>query len=245
ELKPLSRPLGVLTKPQIRHATRMERLKQVLTDDEAILEQRRFLVKEAVTKGYFHDLNATRSHGGKTWIAPRVLIREDASRYLPDIAGRPLSGGPDRHTTEMCLGKITVLCMLSTKISEIHTSSFTTPTLDRYSSHPLFQHIQINLQENILKSLLVSLFLSSLRRSVPPELHSNYLLSNSAKNLHFEYDKEAIGLTNNRVGYVYLVDENLRIRWAGCGDATVEEARALEVCTGMLLGRAEKRAPIG
>lgn len=38
-----------------------------------------FRVKEA-TKGYFTDLNATRKHGGKTWIAPRVLIREDVSQ---------------------------------------------------------------------------------------------------------------------------------------------------------------------
>ena len=35
-----------------------------------------FRIKEA-SKGYFHDLNATRHHGGKTWIAPSVMIRED------------------------------------------------------------------------------------------------------------------------------------------------------------------------
>ena len=29
------------------------------------------------TKGYYSDLNSLRFHGGKTWIAPRVLIRED------------------------------------------------------------------------------------------------------------------------------------------------------------------------
>lgn len=33
-------------------------------------------IKEA-TKGYFADLAATRRHGGKTWIAPPVLIREE------------------------------------------------------------------------------------------------------------------------------------------------------------------------
>lgn len=32
-------------------------------------------IKEA-TKGYFQDLTATKHHGGKTWIAPPVLIRE-------------------------------------------------------------------------------------------------------------------------------------------------------------------------
>lgn len=38
----------------------------------------KFRVREA-TKGYFTDLNATRRHGGKTWIAPKTMIREDVS----------------------------------------------------------------------------------------------------------------------------------------------------------------------
>ncbi|KAJ4470550.1 ATP10 protein-domain-containing protein [Lentinula edodes] len=237
ELKPLSRPLGVREKPAVRHQTKLERLKEVLTNDEAIAEQRKHLVKEAVTKGYFHDLNATRRHGGKTWIAPKVLIREEKSLYFPDILGKSLADGSEQHTTSMCTGKISVLCLLNTKISEIHVASFTTPTLARFSEHPLFNHIQINLQSNTLKSMLVSLFLSSLRRAIPPEQHPYYLVSSQ----NLEYQRDAIGLTNDRVGYVYLIDENLRIRWAGCADATAEEAHALEVCTDMLLVRLEKR----
>ncbi|KAJ3882811.1 ATP10 protein-domain-containing protein [Lentinula edodes] len=237
ELKPLSRPLGVREKPAVRHQTKLERLKEVLTNDEAIAEQRKHLVKEAVTKGYFHDLNATRRHGGKTWIAPKVLIREEKSLYFPDIVGKSLADGSEQHTTSMCTGKISVLCLLNTKISEIHVASFTTPTLARFSEHPLFNHIQINLQSNTLKSMLVSLFLSSLRRAIPPEQHPYYLVSSQ----NLEYQRDAIGLTNDRVGYVYLIDENLRIRWAGCADATAEEAHALEVCTDMLLARLEKR----
>ncbi|KAJ3967287.1 ATP10 protein-domain-containing protein [Lentinula raphanica] len=237
ELKPLSRPLGVPEKPVIEHQTRLQRLKEVLTNDEAIAEQRKHLVKEAVTKGYFHDLNATRRHGGKTWIAPTVLIREDRSLYFPDIAGKSLADGSEQHTTSMCAGKISVISLLNTKISEIHTASFTAPTLDRFSSHPLFNYLQINIQSNTLKSILVSLFLSSLRRAIPPEQHPYYLVSSQ----NLEYQREAIGLANDRVGYVYLVDENLRVRWAGCADAMPEEARSLEVCTGMLLNRLQKR----
>ena len=33
-------------------------------------------IKEA-SVGYYHDMNMTRWHGGKTWIAPKSLIRED------------------------------------------------------------------------------------------------------------------------------------------------------------------------
>jgi ATPase complex subunit ATP10 len=95
----------------------------------------------------------------------------------------------------------------------------------------------INIQENLLKSFVVSLLLPSIREQVPKELHPTYLVS--AQNM--EYVREDIGMVNKHVGYVYLVDEMCRIRWAGCGDAKVEEARALETCTGVLLDRLEKK----
>lgn len=55
-----------------------------------------------------------------------------------------------------------------------------------------------------------------------------------------EYVRDALGMTNSRVGYVFLVDENLKIRWGGCADATDEEVRSLESCTGVLLKRLER-----
>jgi len=56
-----------------------------------------------------------------------------------------------------------------------------------------------------------------------------------------EYVREDLGMVNKHVGYVYLVDEMCRVRWAGCADAKQEEARALETCTGVLLNRLDKR----
>lgn len=47
-------------------------------------------------------------------------------------------------------------------------------------------------------------------------------------------------MTNSKVGYVYLIDENLKIRWGGCADATLKEAQSLESCTGVLLKRLEE-----
>jgi ATPase complex subunit ATP10 len=35
--------------------------------------------------------------------------------------------------------------------------------------------------------------------------------------------RETIGLLNGRVGYVYLVDQDCRIRWAGSGNAEGSE----------------------
>lgn len=61
-----------------------------------------------------------------------------------------------------------------------------------------------------------------------------------------EYVREDLGMTNKHVGYVYLLDEMCRVRWAGCADAKEEETRALEKCTGVLLDRLDKRInPVG
>ncbi|KAJ8693578.1 Mitochondrial ATPase complex subunit atp10 [Pleurotus ostreatus] len=209
-------------------------------NQDAIIEERRHIIKEAA-KGYFDDLNNTRRHGGKTWIAPQTLIREDKALYLPNISGKPLVGKKAVNTTTMCAGRITVLAMLGTKISEIHAKGFVDPTYEHYGTHPLFQYVQVNLQENLLKSILVNLFTKSLRSTIPPELHPYYLVSSQ----NMEYVRDAIGMTNSKVGYVYLIDENLKIRWGGCADAMLEETQALETCTGVLIKRLDKLKPPG
>lgn len=55
-----------------------------------------------------------------------------------------------------------------------------------------------------------------------------------------EYVRDPLGMTNSKVGYVYLIDENLKVRWGGCADATKKEAESLERCTGVLLKRLEE-----
>lgn len=89
------------------------------------------------------------------------------------------------------------------------------------------------MQENPLKSFLVTLFLSSLRRTVPAEQQATYLLSHQS----LEYLREPMGMTNKHVGYVFLVDWDRRIRWAGCGWATVAEEEALRKCAWVLIER--------
>jgi ATPase complex subunit ATP10 len=92
---------------------------------------------------------------------------------------------------------------------------------------------QINLQENPLKSFLVSMFLSSLRKTVPASQQATYLLSHQS----LEYLRGPLGMENKHVGYVFLVDANRKIRWAGCSWATVDEEEALRRCAHVLVER--------
>jgi len=93
--------------------------------------------------------------------------------------------------------------------------------------------MQVNLQENILKSMLVSMFFSSLRKQIPQGLQPWYLVSSQ----NMEYVRESLGMVNKHIGYVYLLDEQLKVRWAGCGDAKPEETDALRTSAGVLLKR--------
>jgi ATPase complex subunit ATP10 len=122
--------------------------------------------------------------------------------------------------------------------SQIQTASFVNPTNEVFLSNPNYRFIQINLQENLLKSLLVSMFLSSLRQTIPAELQPTYLVSSQ----NMEYVRDNLGMVNKHIGYVYLLDEHLKVRWAACGDAKLEEADALRTSVGVLLNRLERTA---
>ncbi|KAI9065294.1 hypothetical protein FKP32DRAFT_1685103 [Trametes sanguinea] len=236
ELPLLQRPLGVRGKPKPQGKKTWEDTKEKYLDDDKRLAERHHLAREA-TRGYFSDLSATRHHGGKTWIAPKVMIREDKALYFPDISGTPLSGKEKVHTSNILAGKVSIVTLLTTRISEIQTAMFTQPTQDALGSHPLFQRVQINLQDNLLKSFLVSLFASGIRKTVPEELWPTYLISSQ----NIEYLREPLGIANRHVGYVYLVDPNMKIRWAACADPKSEEIAALLTCTKVLLERSSNQ----
>lgn len=55
-----------------------------------------------VSKGYFHDYNELRHQGGKSWIAPKTLIREDVRFVLGrtcEARADGLRSGSSRSTT--------------------------------------------------------------------------------------------------------------------------------------------------
>lgn len=77
-IPPLSRPLGSPFKPTSVPLTREQKIDRLMDQDRR-MKNRKHLVKEA-TQGYFHDYNlAKKANGGKLWLAPPVLIREDVS----------------------------------------------------------------------------------------------------------------------------------------------------------------------
>lgn len=129
-------------------------------------------------------------------------IRLKKARYFPDVQGTSLDSGEKVHTTDLCKGNVSIIAVLTTRISEVsfvippsfsrkkflasvdksrmlqmQTENFSAPSRAEFSTHPAFRYIQINLQENLLKNLLVSMFHKSIQKRIPSELWPTYLTS--------------------------------------------------------------------
>ncbi|POW02110.1 hypothetical protein PSHT_12241 [Puccinia striiformis] len=230
----LPRPLGVVDPPSTRPPTEEEKLAK-LVDERARLQERKHLISE-VSRGYYHDWNQLRHNGNKLWTAPPSLIQDQQALYFPNISGVALTNKEIKHTTDIFTGKVSLLAVESTRMSEEHTRSFYAEPFRVMSEENNLQLVRLNVQENPLKSWLVSLFISNLRKTVPPKHHPGYILTNQS----LEYVREPLGMVNKLLGYVYLVDWNKKVRWAGCGFSNADEVSALFSGTRTLLKRLEE-----
>lgn len=107
------------------------------------MASRKAIVKEA-TRGYFHDFHAIKSHGGKTWRAPNTLIKDDRALWFPRVEGTRLSDKNKVNTVDMLRGKVSIIALLGSKISEEHTRSTYKQALDTFATHPAFQLVQVS-----------------------------------------------------------------------------------------------------
>ncbi|MBW0530770.1 hypothetical protein O181_070485 [Austropuccinia psidii MF-1] len=227
----LPRPLGLEKPPSSKPPTKHEKLEKLI-DTHARLEERKHLLSQ-VSKGYYHDWNSLRHNGNKLWTAPPSLIQEQRALYFPNISGISLLNQEKSHTTNLFSNKVSLIAIESTRMSEEHTRSYYIELTRMMANQPDFQLIRLNIQENPLKSWLVGLFINNLRKSVPEYQHSKYILSNQS----LEYIREPLGMVNKLLGYVYLIDWNKKVRWAGCGFANADEIRGLFSSTNVLLKR--------
>lgn len=87
------------------------------------------------------------------------------------------------------------------------------------------QVVRINVEDTSrLKYWLIRMFSGHLRKLIDVRNWDNYFM---VKQGITDEIRESIGYLNSKVGYVYLVDGDCRIRWAGSGPAEGDEASSL------------------
>jgi len=238
--KPLSRPLGLEYPPQAGQNTGkdMRSLRQRrddLTNYDKHVERRATLMKDLYEKNYFRDIgNLGRIHKGKSILAPTTPFRSNLARYFPNLQGKTLArGAPSTvDTTPVLHGKVSVVSLLNTEWAKEQCQSFVgeqaNPALHEYlgggEARGVAQQVEINIEENWLKNGLIRLFMGSLRKKYPEDMHARYFLINRGLD---DDIREALGIWNIKVGYVFLLDGHCRIRWAGNGPAREDEKSSL------------------
>ncbi|KAI9496036.1 ATPase assembly factor ATP10 [Zychaea mexicana] len=216
--------LGLREAPNVDRHGWIDRKKQKLRDlvnyekaFAAHAAERRHLVEEA-TKSYFSDAHEMRKHGGKMYHASDKLIKADRAGYMPDFEGVNLNKQPV-HTTDLLAGKVSLMSFVYAKYGEAHVNSYVEPFLKHFKDNQKVQLVEVNVQENLMKQWLLKAFIPSIRKNLPEERKANYtlLLKDISRT------RKMLDMSNQYIGYVYLVDEKCRIRWTAHGNATEQE----------------------
>ncbi|KAF2255643.1 hypothetical protein BU26DRAFT_512609 [Trematosphaeria pertusa] len=229
--KPLGRPIGFSHPPHPGDNT-LPALKpnySGMTLSQRNLAKRADIVEKWGTN-YFRDFKNIRKYrSGKTFVANPRLFKKEAALYFPNLRGETLQEkGVD--TTQVLSGKVSVVNLFSSAWGEAQVHTFTgkraNPELHELlqQNRNVAQQVDINVEENSMKAWIIALFQWRLRRQRRKDDWGKYFVIRSGVSQKI---RETIGCLNGRVGYVYLLDQDCKIRWAGSADAEGTEVQDL------------------
>ncbi|KAF2456808.1 ATP10 protein-domain-containing protein [Lineolata rhizophorae] len=205
-----------------------------------------FRAKTLFTPYFRSFTNIDPTYRGKTFVANPRLFRSDLALYFPNLQGLTLAdASAPQDTTPVLCGRVSVVTLYSSRWGEEQAQTWVdgqqNPRVEqalREAPEGVAQKVDINVEENPLKAGILKLFFFNLRRQRPVEEHGRYFVVRRGVSHSI---RETIGLVNEKVCYVYLLDRNCKIRWAGSGDATPEEKESMAKGLRKLIYEAQSR----
>ncbi|GME99412.1 unnamed protein product [Ambrosiozyma monospora] len=179
--------------------------------------------------GGMYDFHVFMRTKGKLFQAPISFFRKDKALYFPNFTTRTLEDKTVELMDVLSKNKITILRVVSTE-SGVETTEdyFKVPKSEEnylteaglkqlHQEFPNTQIVQLTLSDRWSKHFVHTFVTpSKLRKTLPEELHSRYLVAFRDKVLDRD-SRERLLITNTYSGYVYLIDDQFKIRWAGSG----------------------------
>ncbi|KAG0642172.1 ATP10 protein-domain-containing protein [Tuber brumale] len=199
-----------------------------LSDPGRNLAKRRYLTRE-LAKPYFRDISRLSiADKGKSFVAPQRLFKREHALWFPNLNGRTLvAAGKD--TTDVLRGRVSIVAVFSGTWAERQVGLWGLDEVagmvrEAGGEEGVVGRMDINIEENLLRYWIVMVFRGSLRRRMEESRWGRYFIVKEGLD---DETRDQMGYHNSKVGYVYLLDEECRIRWAGSGPPIAEERAAL------------------
>jgi ATPase complex subunit ATP10 len=159
---------------------------------------------------------------------------------MPNLVGDTLVGGKFMSTTEVLKGKVSLVALFQRDWAKGQAETWYSPSSNpRVASlveNGKLNLVQVNVEDAPLARSIQNMFHWFMRRGMSKRQQASYFFIKQVPDIVVE----EIGILNSRVGYAYLVDQDCKIRWAGCAEANDGEKEALAKGAESLVRRLEQ-----
>lgn len=193
-------------------------------------EKRQRQLDHDIKHSPFYDSKSFSNTQGKIFTPPVSYFKRDKSKFFPNIVGENLQGNTVA-LQDVIPGKVSIVRIFSTISGERCTNTYVEDNLTEIGYTQLqekYKNAQIvdyNIPQSWIKGLFVKMAKSNLRKIVPSARHDKYFI---LPNTLFGVDiRKVLKCDNNCSGYIYVLDDDGRIRWATSGYANESEKAIL------------------
>lgn len=222
----ITRPFGldspILLNRKVDNTYSLSNIKLELFSPEA-KERRQKKLDYEITHSPFYESKSFSNTNGKIFTPPISFFKLDKSKYFPDFVATTINGS-QKSLFDLFDSKFSIIKIYSTISGQNCVDSYFKHL--ELSPYTKSQVIDINIPANWFKGFIINLSKSSIKKSISEFRWENYFI---LPEHIWHYDiREKLHCDNMCSGFIYVVDNNGKIRWATSGKSTPEELALFE-----------------